>query len=54
VKTGIKYISKRCEQREITEIIKDLRNREVDVYLNINNHYEGCTPLTIAKLKNLL
>ena len=23
---------------------------DADVYVNVNNHYEGCAPLTIAKL----
>ena len=39
---------------KISEMIIDLLSKEVDVYLNINNHYEGCAPKTIQKFKNLL
>lgn len=48
------YINRDEELKDIIEIIKDLKKREVDVYLNINNHYEGSAPLTIEKIKNLL
>ncbi|MEJ2616591.1 MAG: hypothetical protein P8Z35_16665 [Ignavibacteriaceae bacterium] len=39
---------------DINEIIKDLNNRGVDVYLNVNNHYEGCAPMTIEKVVKLM
>ncbi|MGB8321201.1 MAG: hypothetical protein WCE54_23935 [Ignavibacteriaceae bacterium] len=29
----------------IVDIIEDLNNRRVDVYLNVNNHYEACAPI---------
>ena len=35
-------------------MIKELNDRSVDVYLNVNNHYEGCAPMTIEKIKKLL
>ena len=35
-------------------MIKDLNSRDVDVYLNVNNHYEGSAPLTIEKIKKLI
>jgi hypothetical protein len=35
-------------------MIKDLNNRGVDVYLNVNNHYEGYAPMTINKINKLL
>ena len=38
----------------IVEMIKDLKNRGVDVYLNVNNHYEGCAPMTIDKVNKFL
>jgi uncharacterized protein YecE (DUF72 family) len=42
------------ELRNIIEIIKDLLNKQIEVYLNINNHYEGCAPITIQKIKDQL
>jgi uncharacterized protein YecE (DUF72 family) len=42
------------ELAKITQIIQDLDSRHLDVYINVNNHYEGSAPLTIEKLRNLL
>ena len=39
---------------DILETIGRLLRRRVDVYLNINNHYEGCAPLTIDKIRDRL
>jgi uncharacterized protein YecE (DUF72 family) len=38
----------------VVEMIRDLLKRNVNVYLNVNNHYEGSSPLTIEKLLQLL
>ncbi len=38
----------------VVEMIRDLLKRNVNVYLNVNNHYEGSAPLTIEKLLQLL
>jgi uncharacterized protein YecE (DUF72 family) len=38
----------------IVGIIKDLQIHEVDLYLNVNNHYEGSTPLTIERIRREL
>ncbi len=38
----------------VAEMIRDLLKRNVNVYLNVNNHYEGSSPLTIEKLVKLL
>jgi uncharacterized protein YecE (DUF72 family) len=38
----------------IVDIIRDLLSRQVEVYLNVNNHYEGSAPITIQKIKDLL
>ncbi len=38
----------------INEIIKSLKIKQVPIFLNINNHYEGCAPKTIEKIVNLL
>ena len=54
-KTGIRFILIRDEElKDIVEMIKDLNNRGIDVYLNVNNHYEGCAPMTIEKIIKLL
>ncbi|MCO6473787.1 MAG: DUF72 domain-containing protein [Melioribacteraceae bacterium] len=42
------------ELSRIAGMIYDLLNREVEIYLNVNNHYEGCAPKTIDRIKNLL
>jgi len=31
-----------------------MRSRGIEVYLNVNNHYEGSAPLTIEKIRGLL
>lgn len=46
--------SKDDELRGIVEMLVDLLSREVDIYLNVNNHYEGSAPLTINKIKEML
>ena len=48
------YIPRDEELKDIVEMIKDLNNRGVDVYLNVNNHYEECAPMTIEKIDKLL
>ena len=48
------YILRDEELDGIVEIIKDLKNRGVDVYLNVNNHHEGCGPMTIEKIVKLM
>jgi len=42
------------ELRAVVEMIADLEYREVDVYLNVNNHYEGSSPLTIDRFNGFL
>ena len=39
---------------DILETIGRLLRRKVDVYLNINNHYEGSAPRTIDKIRERL
>ncbi len=48
------YFDRMNELRVIAEIIGDLRKKEVDIYLNVNNHYEGSAPLTIERIQGLL
>ncbi len=45
---------KNQELEEIAALIHDLQDAKVRVYLNVNNHYEGCAPLTIRRLEPLL
>lgn len=35
-------------------LVRRLLERGTDVYLNINNHFEGCAPLTIERFRDLL
>lgn len=42
------------ELEKLIEMIEELLDRNVDIYLNVNNHYEGSAPLTIQKIKKLL
>ena len=42
------------EIRKITDMITDLTNRNINIYLNVNNHFEGCAPLTIEEFRGLL
>ncbi|MFC1683399.1 DUF72 domain-containing protein [Candidatus Zixiibacteriota bacterium] len=42
------------ELKAIVKMIADLAARETEVYVNVNNHYEGSAPLTIDKLQALL
>lgn len=56
--TGNKWnkivLPKDPELRNIADVIKDLEDRGIKVFVNINNHYEGSAPLTIQKLKELI
>lgn len=38
----------------ITAMVQDLLTAGVDVYLNVNNHYEGSAPLTIERIRAVL
>jgi len=38
------------ELSEIIRMIKLLNNKKTDIYINVNNHYEGSAPLTIDKI----
>lgn len=45
---------KEDELDKVAEIIHYFRNKKVDTYVNVNNHFEGSAPLTIQKLNNLI
>ena len=42
------------ELEKLIEMITELLERNIDIYLNVNNHYEGSAPLTIKKINKLL
>ncbi len=42
------------ELAAIVEMVEDLVAAGVDVYLNVNNHYEGSAPLTIERIHGML
>jgi uncharacterized protein YecE (DUF72 family) len=48
------YINRDKEIKSIVEMIKELQINEVDLFVNVNNHFEGSAPLTIEKIKKLL
>jgi len=45
------YINRDAEIKSIVEMVKELQNNEVDLFINVNNHFEGSAPLTIEKIK---
>jgi len=47
-------IRRDAEIKSIVEMIKDLQNKEVDLFVNVNNHFEGSAPLTIQRIKEKL
>ena len=46
--------SKEEDLAAVAAMIQELRDADVRVYLNVNNHYEGSAPLTIARITELL
>ena len=48
------YINRDEEIKTIVEMIQELQNKEVDLFVNVNNHFEGSAPLTIEKIKKIL
>jgi uncharacterized protein YecE (DUF72 family) len=42
------------ELGRVAKMLDDLLSRKIDVYVNVNNHYEGSAPLTIDKLNGML
>lgn len=45
---------KDSELEKLVSIISLLLSKQIDIYLNVNNHYEGSAPLTIKKIEKLL
>ncbi len=42
------------ELADIAEMINELLDRNLNVYVNMNNHYEGSAPLSIRRLEKFL
>ncbi|NUM71568.1 MAG: DUF72 domain-containing protein [Ignavibacteriaceae bacterium] len=36
---------------QLVRLLRFLKERETDIYVNVNNHFEGSAPLTIQKIK---
>ncbi|MCZ7602306.1 MAG: DUF72 domain-containing protein [Melioribacteraceae bacterium] len=45
---------KDVELEKLVYIISLLLSKQIDIHLNVNNHYEGSAPLTIKKIEKLL
>jgi uncharacterized protein YecE (DUF72 family) len=48
------YINRDKEINSIVEMIKQFQIKEVDLFVNVNNHFEGSAPLTIERIKDKL
>jgi uncharacterized protein YecE (DUF72 family) len=48
------YEPKDDEISRITKIIEEIHSKNLDIYVNVNNHYEGSAPLTIEKIRQIL
>ena len=48
------YIDKTKELEKLSELFADLLNRKLDLFVNVNNHFEGSAPITIQKLKKIM
>lgn len=48
------YINRDKEILSIVEMIRDLQKNEIDLFVNVNNHFEGSAPITINKIKEQL
>jgi uncharacterized protein YecE (DUF72 family) len=48
------YINRDKEISSLVEMIREMQKNEVDLFVNVNNHFEGSAPLTIEKFKSKL
>jgi uncharacterized protein YecE (DUF72 family) len=39
------------ELDRLVDMVREMREKSLTVYLNINNHFEGSAPLTIERLR---
>ena len=48
------YIDRAQELEKLSGLFSDLLNRKLDLFINVNNHFEGSAPITINRLKKLI
>lgn len=48
------YIDRREELIILSKIFNELLSKNVDVFVNVNNHFEGSAPLTIKRINELI
>jgi uncharacterized protein YecE (DUF72 family) len=48
------YENRDDELSRITTILEEIHSKNLDIYANVNNHYEGSAPLTIEKIREAL
>ncbi len=48
------YVNRDRELERTAEMIMEIQMRKVDLFVNVNNHFEGSAPLTIKKLEKLI
>lgn len=48
------YIDRTVELEKLSKLFKELLSRKIDLFINVNNHFEGSAPITIQKLKKTL
>ena len=48
------YIDRTKEIEKLAETFKELLSMKIDLFVNVNNHFEGSAPITIQKFKKLL
>lgn len=46
------YIDREEELKGLSKIFKEFLTKDVDLFINVNNHFEGSPPLTIQKIKS--
>lgn len=44
------YINRKQEIESIVKMMRELKAKEVDLFVNVNNHFEGSAPLTIRRI----
>jgi len=45
---------KEDDLNQLVRVIEEIRSRNLDLYINVNNHYEGSAPMTIQRIQNLI
>lgn len=48
------YINRQEEINSISILFNELLSREIDLFINVNNHFEGSAPLTIDRIKKTM